>query len=206
MVRNLPFVCVVITAACGSPSTPNTPSSGDAPWKELRIAWDYGPCPNDGKSCHQTLSLNYDGGFIAAETPNAAGAAVEPLRRFSALDSQEIRELHRVATAAFVDKLGSFGCPPEADATVRIDIDGPGGTRKEEVGGCVHATGTESPPRALVEMLEHHRWANHDARSTHPKAPSGRGDPCTVGEGCSNGLTCAPSPCVVAPCEWGSCQ
>jgi len=195
--------CVVI--ACGGAAqstTTETPSNDGSPWKELAIAWDFGPCADDGRSCHQVLTIDYAGGFIAAETPNVHGATpAEPVRRFSALDSQEIRELHRIATGDFVSKLGSFPCTPESDATIRIDIDG----HKQEIGGCVHAPSANAP-RALIELVEHHRWASHDAKSTHEKPPSGAGDPCNVATGCGAGLMCVASPCVVAPCTSGSCQ
>jgi hypothetical protein len=207
MARSVTFT--LFAAACGvaSPSsTPNAPTSSEAAWKELRISWDYSPCPVGGQSCHQTLEVSFEGGFVAAE-PNTDGNP-EPVRRFSALDSQEIRELHRVVTPGFVEKLGSFHCTAPNDATVRIEVESArGGTRKEEVAGCVSSASPEAAqPRALVELLEHHRWAAHDAKSQHPKPPSGQGDPCTVSEGCGKGLACVASPCVVAPCESGSCQ
>jgi hypothetical protein len=140
--------------------------------------------------------VNHDGGFIAEETPNSG----EPVRRFAALDSQEVRELQRIVTAEFVAKLGSFACPQEFDATIRVEIDG----RKQEIGGCVHAA-DDSAPRALVRLLEHHRFAAKDAPSK-PIAPSGQGDPCNTATGCAKGLVCVAAPCVVAPCTSGSCQ
>jgi hypothetical protein len=129
------------------------------------------------------------------------------VHRSAALEPQEIRELHRIVTADFIAKLGAFGCPPEQDATVRIAIDGPSGTREEEVGGCVHASDDDaSPPRALVNLLERHRWASGDAPATRPQPPTGVGDPCSTSVGCAQPLVCVPAPCVVAPCINGSCQ
>ncbi len=176
---------VVAFAACGSPPGPNAPS-GDGAWKELRISW--------GRQT--TLTVDYDGGFIAAEMQAAPeGGGVEPVRRFSALDSQEVRELHRVVTPELIAKLGTYACTPETP--VRIEVDG-------KV-GCVPAS-ADSPLATLAQMLEHHRSASHDTKPTHPKPPSGQGDPCQVSEGCGPGLVCVASPCVVAPCESGSCQ
>jgi hypothetical protein len=209
MARTLTFTPLAVACGVASPTPPNTPSSrlpSSEAWKELRISWDYSPCPIGGQSCHQTLEVSFEGGFVAAER-NPDGSA-EPVRRFSALESQEVRELHRVVTSGFVERLGSCGGAAARAATVRIEVDSASGeTRKEEVAGCVSSTSPETaPPRALVEMLEHHRWSSHDAKPQHPKPPSGQGDPCTVSEGCGTGLICVASPCVVAPCESGSCQ
>ncbi len=206
----LPILSVLVfAAACAGASPP--PSQGSTKpsgaWTELRIAWDFGPCPADGRSCHQTLVVKPDGGFIATETPSAAGA--EPARRFAALDAQEIRELHRIVDPpAFTDKLGAFGCPPEYDATVRVELEGSWGVRHEEVGGCVHSSDETKPnlPRALVDLLSRHRFASRDAPPTKPLPPSGEGDQCTMNVGCKDGLVCAPFPCVVAPCTTGACQ
>jgi hypothetical protein len=196
---------VLFFVACGGAAvTATTPSGDDSGWTQLRVAWDFGPCPDDGRSCHQLLTVNSDGGFVASETPNApgSGGTGEPVRRFAALDSQEVRELHRLVTAQFVATLGSFDCAPSADATIHIEIDGPRGARRQEVSTCA----ASSAPRALVEMLEHHRWSAHDAKPTHPKPPSGQGDSCDTATGCGKGLQCVPAPCVVAPCLQGSCQ
>lgn len=173
-------------------------------WTQLRIAWDFGPCPDDGRSCHQLLTVNADGGFVAAETPNThgSGGAGEPVKRYAALDAQEVRELHRLVTPDFVARLGTFPCDLSPDATIRIDVESSKGLRSQEVGACP----ADSPARAIVEMLEHHRWASHDAKPAHPKPPSGQGDPCDTTTGCGKGLQCIPAPCVVAPCTSGSCQ
>jgi hypothetical protein len=201
--RGMRFVSLFFVA-CGAASTASTTPSSEGAWTQLRITWSYGPCPDDGRSCHQLLTVNGDGGFTAAETPNApgSGGAGEPVRRFSALDTQEVRELHRLVTAEFVSTLGSFDCAPSADASIRIEIDGPKGTRAQEVSTC----GASTPPHALVEMLAHHRWAAHDAKPTNPTPPSGQGDPCDTATGCGKGLVCVAAPCVVAPCTSGSCQ
>ncbi len=197
-VSSLVFAATIVACAGATQSTSTTAETSGGGWKELAIAWDFGPCPNDGRSCHQLLTVNYEGGFIASE-----GGPSDSERRFTALDAQEVRELHRIVTADFIAHIGSFRCVPEYDATIRIDIDG----HKQEVGGCVRqADGRENAPRALVEMLEHHRFASHDAPSKHPTAPSGQGDPCNTATGCASGLTCVVSPCVVAPCTSGSCQ
>jgi hypothetical protein len=204
-------VLLFVSAACGaSRSTPATPSSHDSAWSELRLSWDFGPCPDDGRSCHEMLTVKPDGGFIASETPNPKGGGGdgEPSRRFASLDAQETRELHRIVDApGFLDQLGSFGCPPDPDATVQIEVDLPSGTRREQVGGCVHSSDAQpSPPRALVALLEPHRLASHDTPPAHPLPPTGEGDPCTTGVGCGPGLVCVVAPCVVAPCTSGSCQ
>jgi hypothetical protein len=203
---------LVVSAACaGASSSPSptqtTPSS--SAWTELRVSWDFGPCPADGRSCHQTLIVKPDGGFIATETPNPPnGASAEPIKRFAALDPQEIRELHRIVDVpAFVDKVGSFGCPPEYDATIRIELEGPWGVRHDDVGGCVHSSdAAPNAPRALVQLLERHRFASKDAPPTRASQPTGVGDPCNTGVGCAKGLVCVVAPCVVAPCVSGSCQ
>jgi hypothetical protein len=203
--RSAPWLLLVgLLGGCGAA----TPSAGAA-WKELRIAWDFGPCPDDGRSCHQVLVVTHDGGFVAAETPNAPGSVGvgEPVRRFDALDPQEIRELHRIVTPAFVEAVGSFGCPAAPDSPVTLEIVGASGTRKEAVGGCVHASEPKpSPPRALVELLDRHRWATRDVKPTSPRPPSGEGDPCHASIGCGPGLTCDLAPCAVAPCTSGACR
>jgi hypothetical protein len=214
----LALVALLLVAACGaSPSSPASRTTPDTPppagggaWTKLRVAWDYGPCPDDGRSCHQTLSVDANGGFVAAETPNAAGSggSGEPVRRFAALSPQEIRELHRIVDApGFLEQVGSFGCSPAPDASVSLEVDGPFGTRKDAIGGCVHSADAQSsPPRALVELLEHHRWASGDAQNAHPHPPNGEGDSCTTDTGCAAGLVCVVAPCVVAPCTSGTCH
>jgi hypothetical protein len=203
MGRVVSLLCFVACGGAAALSTTPSPSN-EGGWTQLRIAWDYGPCPDDGRSCHQLLTVNNDGGFVAAETPNAPGSGGngEPTRRFAALDMQEIRELHRLVTPEFVSALGSLACAASADATIRVEIDDAHGTHKQEVSACAPAT----PPRTLIEMLEHHRWASHDVTPTHPKPPSGQGDPCNTATGCGKGLQCVAAPCVVAPCTSGSCQ
>jgi hypothetical protein len=189
--RPLAVVGFIVACAGASQTPTSTPSEGAA-FKQLEIAWDFGPCPNDGRSCHQALTVSSDGGYVATE---------DGTKRFAALEQQEIREMQRIVTPEFVAKLGSFSCAPEADATIRIDVDG----KKQEVGGCVHA-GTDSPPRALVELLARHRFSAKAAPTTRPQVPTGAGDPCTSDVGCGKGLVCAISPCVVAPCTSGNCQ
>ena len=207
------LVAFVLAAGCaaGSPSapspSPSTPASRG--WTELRIAWDFGPCPNDGRSCHQALVVKPDGGFIAQETPSApaGGPPPEPMRRFAALDPQEVRELHRIVDGELADKLGALGCPPEYDATIRVELEGPWGVRHDEIGGCAHLPDPKpNLPRRLIDLLARHRFANRDAPATNPTPPSGEGDPCTVDLGCANGLVCAVFPCLVAPCTSGACR
>jgi hypothetical protein len=175
----------VVFLACGAPATPPA-DLRPAQWTELRITWGTG-------SAQQLLAVHYEGGFTATEGPT---------QRFSSLDSQEVRELHRVITGDFVRGLGSFDCRLTHDAIIRIELDVPNGTRKQEVAGCLQS----SPPGQLVEMLEHHRSTARDEPPKHPKPPSGEGDPCDTGTGCGPGLMCVPAPCVVAPCTSGSCQ
>jgi hypothetical protein len=188
-----------VVVACGGATPSSETPAGGADWKELRLSWDFGPCPNDGRNCHKLLTVSHDGGFIASETPNAPDA--EPVRRFAALEPQEIRELHRIVTADFVATLGSLACPGEFDATIRLEID----ARKQEIAGCARSP-VDNSVRALVALLERHRFAGHSAPPQHPVLPSGAGDPCDVATGCAPGLTCVVSPCVVAPCTSGSCQ
>jgi hypothetical protein len=202
MIRAASILSALSTlCACAGAAQSTAPQNQAGDWKELSIAWDFGPCPEDGRSCHQRVVIHPDGGVVAAETPNAPGGRAEPTRRFAALDAQEVRELHRIVTSDFVAKLGSFACSPEFDATVRIDVDG----RGQEVGGCVHAS-AESPPRRVVQLLERYRFASQSTPVRPPIVPSGAGDPCTADVGCGKGLVCAVAPCVVAPCTSGTCQ
>ncbi len=207
------LVVPLALAACGgatnaSPHPSSNPSSGDAVWTELRLVWDFGPCPDDGKSCHQTLVVHPDGGFVAVETPNApGGGAAMPTRTFASLESDEARELDRLMTPELVAKIGSLDCAPEYDATLRLEVDGAFGTRKQEIGGCVHASESKPDPvRTLVGLLDHHRFATQNLKADHLPIPTQPGDPCNVSAGCSSGLVCIPAPCVVAPCVSGSCQ
>jgi hypothetical protein len=204
-------VYALFVAACaGAPATPCGAAASSGAWTELRVSWDYGPCPADGRSCHQTLVVAPDGGYVASEAPNTSSASGgEAARHHAALDSREIEELHRIVPA-FVDKLGSFGCPPEYDATVSAELYGPWGVKREEVGGCVRSPDSApNAPRALVQLLERHRFATRDAPSTRPARPARparAGDPCSIEVGCDEGLVCAVFPCAVAPCVSGSCQ
>lgn len=196
----LVFAAAACAGATQSQSTSETPAPGG--WKELRILWDYGPCPSDGRSCHQVLTVQSNGAFIAAETLNPVdGGASEPTRRFAALDAQEVRELGRIVTPEFVAKLGSFPCAPSSDATIRLEID----DHKQEIAGCTLAQ-RDTAPGKLVELLERHRFATHDKPADRTVVPTGVGDPCNTATGCARGLQCVPSPCVVAPCTSGSCQ
>ncbi len=194
----------VVATACGAQqSTSDTPSSG-ADWKELQLAWTYGPCPNDGRSCHQTLTVNPNGGFIASETPNGADAgagSTGPTRRFSSLETQETLEMNRIVTHDFVAKLGSLPCSPGPDANVTLTIDG----HSQDVSSCALGDAS-SPAHDLVALLSRHRSATHDAPQTHPVVPTGAGDTCNTATGCGKDLQCVASPCVVAPCTSGSCQ
>jgi hypothetical protein len=203
-------VLAVSLAACAGASTSsNAPVSGGS-WSELRVSWSYGPCPDDGRSCHQELTVSANGGFITAETsnPKGSGGTGEVERRFSSLTSRETSALHRIVDApGFLDKLGSFDCPRENDATIVVEVTLASGARKQEIGGCAHASDTApSPPRDLVNLLEPHRFAGRDVPSTHPPPPAGEGEACGGEEGCAAGLVCAIAPCVVAPCVDGSCQ
>jgi hypothetical protein len=192
---------LLFAVACGAQQSTSETPSGAAEWKELQIAWTYGPCPNDGRSCHQTLTVHSDGGFIAAETPNGGDAGPEPVRRFASLEAQEVREMNRIVTRDFVAKLGSLSCAPGPDASVVVTIDG----HSQDVSGCA-LSDTPSASHDLVALLSRHRSASHDAPETHPVVPTGAGDPCNVAIGCGKGLQCVPAPCVVAPCTSGSCQ
>jgi hypothetical protein len=196
--------------AVGTPGTP--PPAASASWTELRVAWDFGPCPDDGRSCHQSIAVKPDGSFVAAETPNAAGSGGSGavVKRSAALDARETAELHRIVDAAgFVDRVGAFGCGPDPDANVGLEIDVGGSTRKEDIGGCVHSSATPSnAPSALaqlVELLAPHRSASHDAPTPRPP-PTGEGDACSSDQGCGAGLVCVIAPCVVAPCTNGTCH
>jgi hypothetical protein len=193
---------LIVLAACGAQQSTSETPSGGGDWKELRIEWTYGPCPDDGQSCHQTLTVNPNGGFIAEEVPNPRGdAGPEHARRFSSLETQERLEMNRIVTHDFVSKVGALPCRIGADANVTLTIDG----RTQDVSSC--ALGQESSPaHDLVALLSRHRSATHDAPSTHPIVPTGVGDSCTTSIGCGKGLQCVPSPCVVAPCTSGSCQ
>ena len=192
---------LIVLAACGGQQTTSETPSGGAEWKELQIAWTYGPCPNDGRSCHQMLTVNPNGGFIASETPNGGDAGPEPVRRFSSLEQQETLEMNRIVTRDFVAKLGSLPCTPGPDANVTLTIDG----HTQDVSSCALGDAS-SPAHDLVALLARHRSATHDAPQTHPVVPTGAGDACNISIGCGKGLQCVVSPCVVAPCTSGSCQ
>ncbi|HEX4511902.1 MAG TPA: hypothetical protein VH054_00155 [Polyangiaceae bacterium] len=194
-------VLFVVAAACGAQQPTSEMPSAGADWKELRVAWTYGPCPNDGRSCHQTLTVQPSGGFIASEMPNGGDAGPEPARRFSSLESQETLEMNRIVTHDFVAKLGSLPCSPGADANVMLTIDG----HSQDVSSCALGDAS-SPVHDLVALLSRHRSATHDAPQTHAVVPTGAGDSCNVSTGCGKGLQCVASPCVVAPCTSGSCQ
>jgi len=196
---------VVIALSCfscgGQQATTETPSGGGGDWKELQIAWTYGPCPNDGRSCHQTLTVHPDGGFVASETPNGGDAGPEPVKRFSSLDHQETLEMNRIVTHDFVAKLGSLPCQVGADANVTLMIDG----HTQDVSSCALGDAS-SPAHDLVALLSRHRSATKDTPPLHPVLPSGVGDSCNISTGCAKGLQCVVSPCVVAPCTSGACQ
>ncbi|HEY2365341.1 MAG TPA: hypothetical protein VGH87_03105 [Polyangiaceae bacterium] len=192
---------LIVLVACGGQQTTSETPSANANWKELQIAWTYGPCPNDGRSCHQTLTVHPDGGFVAAETPNGPDAGPEPTSRFSSLESQETLEMNRIVTHDFVAKLGKLPCDSGQDANVTLTIDG----HSQDVSSCALGEAS-SPAHDLVALLSRHRSATHDMPPTHPVVPTGAGDSCNVGTGCGKGLQCVPSPCVVAPCTSGSCQ
>jgi hypothetical protein len=192
-------VLIVLVACGGQQTTSETPSN--AGWKEMQIAWTYGPCPNDGRSCHQTLTVHPDGGFVASETPNGGDAGPEPTQRFSSLETQERLEMNRIVTHDFVAKLGTLQCSPGPDASVTLTIDG----HTQDISGCAQGEAS-SPAHDLVALLSRHRSASKDAPQTHPVLPTGVGDSCTTSIGCGKGLQCVPSPCVVAPCTSGSCQ
>ena len=191
----------VLVAACGAQQSTSETPSGGGDWKELRIEWSYGPCPDDGRSCHQTLTVNPNGGFVAAETPNGGDAGPEPVRRFSSLEKQEMLEMNRIVTHDFVAKVGSLPCSPGADANVTLTIDG----HAQDVSSCALGDAA-SPAHDLVALLSRHRSATHDTSPAHPVVPTGAGDSCNVSIGCGKGLQCVVSPCVVAPCTSGSCQ
>ena len=192
---------LIVLVACGGQRTTSETPSGGADWKEMQIAWTYGPCPNDGRSCHQTLTVHPDGGFVASETPNGSDAGPEPTQRFSSLETQERLEMNRIVTRDFVAKLGSLPCQAGADANVTLTIDG----HTQDISSCALGE-TASPAHDLVALLSRHRSATHDAPQTHPVIPTGAGDSCTTSIGCGKGLQCVPAPCVVAPCTSGSCQ
>ena len=195
------FSVLFLFAACGGQRATSETPSGGADWKELQIAWTYGPCPNDGRSCHQTLTVHPDGGFVAAETPNGGDAGPEPVRRFSSLDKQETLEMNRIVTHDFIAKLGKLACEPGPDANVTLQIDG----HSQDISSCALGQ-AQSPAHDLVVLLSPHRSATKDAPPTHPVIPTGVGDSCNTATGCGKGLQCVPSPCVVAPCTTGSCQ
>jgi hypothetical protein len=187
--------------ACGArQSTSETPSS-TATWEQLQLSWTYSPCPNHGGSCRQTLTVNPNGGFIAAETPNGGDAGPEPTRRFASLETQETLELNRIVTRDFVAKLGSLRCQVGGDANVTLTIDG----HSQDISGCALGD-APSPAHDLVALLSRHRSATHDTPPTQPVVPTGEGDTCNTATGCGKGLQCVASPCVVAPCTSGSCQ
>ena len=192
---------MLIVIACGGQQTTSETPSGGGDWKELQIAWTYGPCPDDGKSCHQTLTVHPDGGFVAAETPNGGDAGPEPVKRFASLETQERLEMNRIVTHDFVSKVGSLPCSPGADANVTIKVDG----REQDVSSCALGD-APSPAHDLVALLSRHRSATHDTPPTHPVVPTGAGDSCNTATGCGKGLQCVPAPCVVAPCTSGTCQ
>lgn len=192
---------LIVLAACGGQQTTSETPSGGGDWKELKLTWTYGPCPNDGRSCHQTLTVHPDGGFVAAETPNGGDAGPEPTQRFSSLETQERLEMNRIVTHDFVAKLGTLSCASGQDANVTLTIDG----HSQDISGCALGEAS-SPAHDLVALLSRHRSAAHDAPQTHPVVPTGAGDTCNTSTGCGKGLQCVPSPCVVAPCTSGSCQ
>jgi hypothetical protein len=225
--RPVLFALLAVTAACGGPAASSpiataptaptataipTATTPSAPWTELRVSWDFGPCPDDGRSCHQLLTVHPDGGFVAAETPNLSGSgsggAADPVRRFASLTPDETRDLHQIVDApGFLDKLGSFDCAPDPDASVSVEVDSASGPRKQGVGGCVHSSdASPNAVRALVALLERHRFAQSDAQPAHPRLPSAAGDSCNPSTGCAAGLVCVVAPCVVAPCTNGTCQ
>src|ERR1051326_3219101 len=75
------FVGCAIAIACGG-ATPNSETpNGGSEWKQLRISWDFGPCPNDGRACHQVLTVDHDGGLIASDERGT--------KRYAALEPQE---------------------------------------------------------------------------------------------------------------------
>jgi hypothetical protein len=194
---------ILLFVACGGQqATSETPSTTtSAEWKELQLAWTYGPCPNDGRSCHQTLTVHPDGGFVAAETPNGGDAGPEPVKRFSSLDHQETLEMNRIVTHDFVAKVGSLHCQVGPDANVTLTIDG----HSQDISSCALGNAS-SPAHDLVALLSRHRSSAKDAPLAHPVVPSGAGDSCDIATGCGKGLQCVPAPCVVAPCTSGTCQ
>jgi hypothetical protein len=149
-----------------------------------------------------------EGGFVAAETPNApgSGGTGEPVKRFATLEAQEIRELQRMVTPAFLAAVGSFPCPPDPDASVVLEIVDATGRRSQSIGGCVHGGAKASPPGSLVHLLERYRFATRNPPPSPVRPPTGEGDPCTTSVGCGKGLVCMPAPCVVAPCVSGACH
>src|SRR5678815_3720347 len=167
------FSVLFLFAACGGQQAASETPSGGGEWKELQIAWTYGPCPNDGRSCHQTLTVHPDGGFVAAETPNGGDAGPEPVRRFSSLDHQETLEMNRIVTHDFIAKLGSLPCSSGEDANVTLKID----IRSQDVSGCALGEAS-SPAHDLVALLSRHRSATKDTPPTHPVVPTGAGDSC----------------------------
>jgi hypothetical protein len=196
-----PFVLFALVSAACAAAPATTVSPSNASWKEIQIAWTYGPCPRDGQSCHQTLTVHPDGGLVASETPNGGDAGPEPVRRFASLEAQEVREMNRIVTRELVAQLGSLPCASGNDATVTLAID----DHHQDVSSCALSQ-SPSPVHDLVALLARHRFASTPAPPTHPIVPSGVGDPCDTATGCARGLQCVASPCVVAPCTSGSCQ
>ena len=196
-------IVIVAAAACGAQqSTTETPASSG--WKQIVLEWTYGPCPQDGRSCHQTLTVDANGGFVAEETPNSSDPkpeSHEPVRRFAALERQETREMNRIVTRDFVSHLDTIACSPVPDATVTLKIDG----RLKDISSCALSS-APSPAHDLVALLGRHRFASHDQPADHPVVPTGAGDTCDTSTGCGKGLQCVASPCVVAPCTSGTCQ
>ncbi len=194
------FFCSLAISACAA-APPATVSPSNAGWKELQVSWTYGPCPSDGQSCHQTLTVHPDGGLVAAETPNGGDAGPEPARRFSSLEAQEVREMNRIVTRDFIAQLGSLPCSAGNDASVTLAVD----DHHQDVSSCALS---QSPSAAhdLVALLSRHRFASTPAPRAHPIVPTGAGDPCDTATGCGRGLQCVPAPCVVAPCTSGTCQ
>lgn len=176
---------LVLATACSHSRAPfDAAPSG---WKELRVAWDYGPCSGDDATCHQTVTVHPRGAVV---TTNGAD------RQTASLSASDLAELQRLVTDALVSALGSLPCARARDATVRLEIDG----HRQEVSGCEPS----SAPRAIVAVLAPYRFHGEGGAGAPPASHAG--EACTEPQGCPPGFVCAIAPCVVAPCTSGTCQ
>ncbi len=139
------LVFVLGLFACGA--RPADPSGID--WRTVSIEWSYGPCPADGRSCHQLVRVDRAGNVLTEESP--------ALVKKSVLDASEKARLEVVlASPGFRSGMkDGFPCKESQDARIVIAFDG----LAREVLTCVRGEGTNAP-KTLVELLQKFRFVS----------------------------------------------